>query len=224
MSIFENLAKKLGGYKTHVKNVKQLADALYIFHESREQTYKLSFARRGHVGIYMNVMRKCDRVESVAQRFLEEGKDGVVLVDTMVDMAMYSLKWLDAIKQTDRAVFVEWITTVYCKDTGMRINDAMALFGLVDDNTYFHGEVGVVEIGSVAWWEAGHEPQPGVADVINLGEDAEARIHHFYEHITKHALTPLTQFATDGGRFIPGDVALDEMRQAVEGHENKPAP
>jgi hypothetical protein len=80
----------------HVKRVDELATMLLDFHRNRERTYQMSFAKRGFVGVFMNLVRKTDRMDAVAQTWLEaEGQlNGTVLVDTLVDTAIYSLKWL----------------------------------------------------------------------------------------------------------------------------------
>ena len=111
----------------HVRDVEKIASNLLPFHEARENTYKLSFARRGESGVFHNLARKYDRIDGL---FDWEGNGGVTLVDTLVDNAIYSLKWLAVIKQLRPQDLERWLKEVYCPDTTMPLEDAMRLFGL----------------------------------------------------------------------------------------------
>lgn len=98
------------------------------FHVAREKTYKRSFAKRGEIGIWMNLARKYDRFEALAPQVLLGAGNGVTLIDTLVDTAMYSLKWLDVISKIRPEDFKEWLRTVYCKDTGMTYKDVVEVY------------------------------------------------------------------------------------------------
>lgn len=132
-SSFEDIT---GQIQYHIEDVEELMEALKKFHEAREQTYQLSFAKRGETGVWLNLVRKTDRLDPLAARVMtsvvtgEEvlENDGVTLVDTLVDMAMYSLKWLAIIKVIRPDHFHEWLEQVFCKDTGMDMQEAGSFF------------------------------------------------------------------------------------------------
>lgn len=93
----------------HVKEVNMLLLDLMKFHEAREATYKLSFAKRGEVGIWMNVARKYDRLEELMAQYVEAGNvDHAVLCDTLADLALYSVKWLQILDHAGKEGFQDW--------------------------------------------------------------------------------------------------------------------
>lgn len=127
---FEDLSPKLDN---HISDVASLMHALLPFHSAREETYQLSFAKRGEAGVWMNLARKYDRIDLLASRVLssDDGNNGVTLVDTLVDTAMYALKWLAVIGQLRPEELLKWIEDVYCRDTGMALDEALAQFASV---------------------------------------------------------------------------------------------
>lgn len=132
--LFSDISGKL---PDHVKSVKSIADALMCFHEAREKTYNMSFARRGETGVWMNLGRKYDRIDVLANQVFEKvgagekpGNVGVTLVDTLADIIVYALKWIDVIRVTRPQDLDTWINQVFCKDTGIAPSEAYALFGL----------------------------------------------------------------------------------------------
>lgn len=129
---FEDLSPLLSN---HVDDVSNIMDALQPFHAAREETYNLSFARRGESGVWMNLARKYDRLDLLASHVLEgaNGNAGVTLVDNLIDTAMYALKWVAVIRKLRPEDFKAWIEQVYCRDTGMDLDMALLLFA--DDMT-----------------------------------------------------------------------------------------
>lgn len=133
-TLFADISGKL---PEHVDHVSGIAQALMAFHEARETTYQMSFAKRGEVGVWMNLGRKTDRINVVATHVFEAvgagndlGNDGVTLVDTLADIVVYALKWMDVIARTRPDDFQGWVSNVFCKDTGMEFGTAMRLFGV----------------------------------------------------------------------------------------------
>lgn len=128
---YEDLSPKL---QEHVKDVIAIAMALMPFHEQREKTYNLSFAKRGETGVWMNLMRKTDRLDGLCAKVFsgEQGNNGVTLVDTLVDIAVYAMKWLAVIKQIRPEDMEMWIGEVFCKETGIDIKQAMDMFEMRD--------------------------------------------------------------------------------------------
>ena len=146
---FEDLSPML---ETHVTDVTHIMSALLPFHKAREETYKLSFAKRGESGVWLNLARKYDRLDPLAARVLAgDGKehDGVTLIDTLVDTAMYSLKWLAVIRELRPETFDEWIKQVYCSDTGDTFDEACTEFNLYTVDGV-HGEPSLTMLGDRA--------------------------------------------------------------------------
>lgn len=128
---YNDLSPKL---QEHCQDVLAIAMALMPFHEKREDTYQLSFAKRGETGVWMNLMRKTDRLDGLCNKVFsgEEGNNGVTLVDTLVDAAMYALKWLAVIRQIRPEDMEMWVGSVFCKETGIEVKQAMEMFGMWD--------------------------------------------------------------------------------------------
>lgn len=116
--------------RTHIQDVTNIAMALLPLHEAKEKTYRLSFAKRGEAGCWMNLGRKYDRINGLVEKVLVEDQEGVTLVDTLADLAIYSLKWLAVIKVIRRDDLRDWVLNTYQKDTGMPPGKALGLFGL----------------------------------------------------------------------------------------------
>lgn len=137
--------------ETHLKDVEAIMQALLPFHQSREATYRMSFAKRGEALVWGNLARKYDRIDNLAKdTFDGNGNNpGVSLVDTLIDLAMYSLKWVAIIRHIRPDDLQAWIERVYCHDTGMELQDALKLFNahwsqaiskVADDNLLELGE------------------------------------------------------------------------------------
>lgn len=127
---FQNLA---GLLDEHELDVAAIAEALMPFHDAREATYKRSFAKRGEVGIWMNLARKYDRFDALAADvFSDDGKENITLIDTLVDLALYSLKWLAVIRRIRPEDMEQWIDEVYLRNVEIDPMDAFILFGMQD--------------------------------------------------------------------------------------------
>lgn len=124
-STFVNLAPQL---ENHVKDVEQLMALLALFHEARERTYRLSFAKRGESGIWMNLARKYDRLDGLVERVLADGVEGDTLIDTLIDTAVYALKWVAVIKRIRPDDLDKWVRSVYARDTGVDPDEASKAF------------------------------------------------------------------------------------------------
>ena len=100
---------------TNEKRVENLMLDLSVFHKAREKTYKRSFARRGFVGIFMNLVRKTDRLDALVESLLKTTSERhlITLIDTLVDITLYALKWLDAIKIVYPEQYKQWESSVY---------------------------------------------------------------------------------------------------------------
>lgn len=103
----------------HVDDVKIIALILLKFHEHRERTYKLSFAKRGEHGVWMNLARKYDRIDGLVRALFSGHDVGETLVDTLADTAIYALKWLAVIDQIRSDDWDDWLENVFCRETGI---------------------------------------------------------------------------------------------------------
>lgn len=119
----------------HLQDVDAIIDALKIFHVARENTYRMSFAKRGEAGVWMNLARKYDRIDNLARDIFNGVgvNPGVGLIDTLVDLALYSLKWLAIVKQLRPEDLEMWIERAYCHDTNISVESAKVYFGMMDE-------------------------------------------------------------------------------------------
>ena len=77
------------GSAGHIAIFNLIANQLITYHCNQEQTYELSFSKRGEIGVWMNLARKYDRIDTLSKRLFEEkGKNSPVLVDTLIDKSM----------------------------------------------------------------------------------------------------------------------------------------
>lgn len=127
----DNLKELLGD--THVRDVEVLMKILNWYHEAREEEYDRSFARRGMIGIWMNLARKYDAIDNMGKK---QEFDTVKMVDHLVDVALYSLKMLDAISKISRTdgenSFRRWLKRVYCPATGFGFDELIMTIGMLE--------------------------------------------------------------------------------------------
>lgn len=104
----------------HLADVENLVESLMSFHKRRESTYKMSFAKRGEVGIWMNLARKYDRMDGLMEKIVA-GDESIrlTLIDTLVDLALYALKWLAIIIAYDYKSWESWT-----EENGVGYSDA----------------------------------------------------------------------------------------------------
>lgn len=93
----------------HVSEVNTLMKHLHRLHIAKENTYNLSFSHRGLIGIWHNVARKYDVIDTLGR------KDAytTVMIDALIDVALYALKLVIAIRKVKPEVFKEWWDTIY---------------------------------------------------------------------------------------------------------------
>lgn len=125
---FEDLKRVIG--ITHITDTAQIAHAMLVFHKFREQQYDRSFARRGEVGVFMNLARKFDRIETS----INSGFEDITTFDAIADMAIYALKWMDIFCKIHRSIVIRWLEEVYCPTTGKTISEAYEDFGLSNES------------------------------------------------------------------------------------------
>lgn len=119
--MFEDLKEKLGEH--HVEEVSIMMDFLKPYHDAREREYDRSFAKRGLVGIWNNLGRKFDAIDNLGKK--AEMKT-VVCMDHLIDLSLYALKFVVAIRKMDeegREAFDTWVENVYCPAVGIDADD-----------------------------------------------------------------------------------------------------
>lgn len=112
-------------------DITQLAALLLTFHSVKDAGYGRSWAKRGASGVYQNVLRKADRLETLAVLNLSPERDdamGVALVDTIVDLSIYCMMWACYVAKTDKDIFATWMRTEWCVATGIPYEDVEELF------------------------------------------------------------------------------------------------
>lgn len=120
---FDSLAAMIGSQ--HIGNVAGIAGLLFgLIHAEKEKTYKRSFARRGIIGVFMNLARKWDRIET----FVKADECGVEMIDALADMAVYAVKWLDIIRTLYPELFALWVERVIYQDLGMTEKEAKEIY------------------------------------------------------------------------------------------------
>jgi hypothetical protein len=114
----------------HCQDFEALLTGLLTYHNIQENTYKRSFAKRGEIGVWMNLMRKIDRIDGIAESLFEHGDNGMLLVDTLIDSAVYSIKWLAVIGKIRPKDLHDWLAGTFCPATNISIAQARKMFGL----------------------------------------------------------------------------------------------
>ncbi len=110
--LYGDLREILDDDLMHEVAVHKMMTMAHHLHNAKEEIYNRSFARRGLVGIFMNIARKFDNVETFVMK--EEYKD-FHLVDALFDIAIYSFKMIDTIRRLHPEAYNEWVENVYKK-------------------------------------------------------------------------------------------------------------
>lgn len=147
-SLFNNIAPQLGNHINEVDNMLQL---LSLFHEAKEKQYQRSFAKRGEAGVWYNLMRQLDRVDGIAQEALTAGEYSAGLVDTLVDVTLYAVKWLAVIQVLRPEDFQKWLREAYCPYMGVEYDDVMLWFNGQEQNHDDNVDAYALAFGGVDW-------------------------------------------------------------------------
>lgn len=141
MNMVNDLTKEIN-VPTHLVDVENIMYALMQFHAAREATYGMSFAKRGEIGVWMNLMRKCDRIDNQVRAMYSQpdgvpGAPGTALVDTLMDLALYAMKWAAIIKHVRPDDLKKWIEETYMRDVPeCTKDDAYRLFGFLKEYNF----------------------------------------------------------------------------------------
>lgn len=105
---------------------KEVTELLYKLQHMKGKSYGGSWCRRGHIGVFHNVMRKTDRLEnmnamdpSVWENI--ERVSGESVIDTIADTATYCIKWLTGYMVTHPEKFEELENYVKTLEEGSSI-------------------------------------------------------------------------------------------------------
>lgn len=115
----------------HIQDVENMAKLLLRFHEEREMTYEMSFAKRGLVGVWFNLARKYDRLDPTAEEYFQNnGRHSITLVDSLVDTAIYAMKWLALLHRLETLDdydmgLTQWLTEVAAKELGQSVHELL---------------------------------------------------------------------------------------------------
>lgn len=92
------------------REVCKIVPRLLTLQYDKEKVYGSSWKKYEHVGTFFNLSRKTDRVENIMKRAMKEGMEKVLeesassptetFIDTIADIANYSLLWLTLLKST----------------------------------------------------------------------------------------------------------------------------
>lgn len=108
------------------QQVTKLLDSLQtkkgINYGSADNGQQESWNKQGEIGAYFTVARKWDRLtkyiqDAIQNGYIDEsmnvtaqGKDGEPIIETLADMAVYAVKWVQWIAtQLDPKEFEEWV-------------------------------------------------------------------------------------------------------------------
>lgn len=94
----------------HVQDTQKIMHMANKLHEAKEKIYDKSFARRGIVGVWMNVARKYDAIDTLGRM---NGYFNTTMIDALMDVAVYALKMIVTIHKLRPDVFQEWYEKVY---------------------------------------------------------------------------------------------------------------
>lgn len=111
----------------------RLTAVLLFYQQCKDAGYGCSWAKRGELGIYMNLMRKADRMDKLVPLVLSGEHDGVALVDTLADMVLYGMMWLSYIAAKRPSDIENWVRSTFCKETGLDEQMVLALLFGVED-------------------------------------------------------------------------------------------
>ena len=120
--LLEKFQKFLDSQEELVYDTKNMLDILpYILQLQAQKAavYGRSYCRHGDLSIFLNTERKWDRISNIMDKAMTEGTDYLysdksgtateTFVDTIVDLASYSLLWLGYINENHPELFQRFI-------------------------------------------------------------------------------------------------------------------
>ena len=100
-----------------MKNLLDILPHILKLQTQKASVYGRSYCRHGDLSIFLNTERKWDRIANIMEKAMKEGTETLynegtpteTFVDTVVDLASYSLLWLGYIKETHPEFFQKFI-------------------------------------------------------------------------------------------------------------------
>ena len=117
----------------------ELATLLLTFHMIKDAGYGRSWAKHGEVGVYNNLMRKVDRMDTLGLIAMIGNKDNVssayriAHIDVLVDLALYCMMWIAYIAKVRPGDFEDWIRDVFCKSSGQPFDKVAKFLGMSNE-------------------------------------------------------------------------------------------
>lgn len=111
------LEEQEGSIPVDMKNLLDILPHILKLQTQKASVYGRSYCRHGDLSIFLNTERKWDRIANIMEKAMKEGTKGLysegtpteTFVDTVVDLASYSLLWLGYIKETHPEFFQKFI-------------------------------------------------------------------------------------------------------------------
>lgn len=115
----------------------ELSALMLTFHMIKDAGYGRSWAKHGEAGVYNNLARKIDRMDTLGLIAMLGNKDNVpqsyrvAHVDALVDLALYCMMWISYISKVRPSDFEFWLMDVFCKASGQSYDVVAGFLGLV---------------------------------------------------------------------------------------------
>ena len=114
---FEKLLEQQEVIPPDMENLLEILPYILKLQAQKSAVYGRSYARHGDLSIFLNTERKWDRIANIMEKAMKEGTESLynegtpteTFVDTVVDLASYSLLWLGYIKETHPKFFQRFI-------------------------------------------------------------------------------------------------------------------
>ena len=99
------------------QNMLKVFQAILELQAQKAAVYGRSYCRHGDLSIFMNVERKWDRISNIMEKAMKNGTETLyqtgtpteTFVDTVVDLASYSLLWVGYIAENHPEVFQKFL-------------------------------------------------------------------------------------------------------------------
>lgn len=123
----------------------ELASMLLLFQEVKDAGYGRSWAKRGDVGVFHNVMRKKDRYEQLGAMLegLEMSslsgfisgreKYKLSMIDLLADIASYCMMWMSYISRKNPELFKKWVEEYWTPFTGIEYDAVVTALGRMEE-------------------------------------------------------------------------------------------
>lgn len=108
-----------GNMPVDMKNILSIMPHILKLQAQKAAVYGRSYARHGDLSIFLNTERKWDRISNIMDKAMQEGTEHLyetgtateTFVDTVVDLASYSLLWLGYIRETHPEAWDKFVDT-----------------------------------------------------------------------------------------------------------------